>query len=61
MPQAPQEGSTVTTLLAPKTPEVKALAAVLRDKLVADARQAMKAARELERQYELPPAKGMGR
>lgn len=41
-------------------PEVKALAQVLRDKLIADARQAMKAARELEKQYGLPPAKGMG-
>lgn len=46
-------------VLPTKTPEVKALATVLRDKLIADARQAMKAARELERQYELPPAKGM--
>ena len=42
------------------TPDVKALAAVMRDKLIADARQAMKAARELERRYGLPPAKGMG-
>lgn len=40
---------------------VHALAVVMRDKLVADARQAMKAARELEKQYNLPPARGMRR
>lgn len=36
------------------TTEVKALAIVMRDKLIADARQAMKAARELEKKYDLP-------
>jgi hypothetical protein len=40
--------------------QVRALATALRDKYLADARQCMKVVRDLERQYGLAPAKGLG-
>ena len=41
--------------------DIQTLAQLQRDYYVALARQAMAAARKIEKQYGLPPAKGMGR
>jgi hypothetical protein len=40
--------------------QVRALATALRDKYLADARQCMKVVRDLEQQYNLTPAEGLG-